>query len=218
MGKFKLLIYDLDGTLVDTAEDITRSINFMLAEFDKPKRTRKEVAAFVGLGVFHLVQNVLGEDDPKRVEKAIKVYRGHYAKHMLDTSRLFPGAAEFLAHFRECKQAVITNKPNPFSRDLLAALGVAGYFFEIVGGDSVYPKKPDPASALALMTRVGARPEETVLIGDSVMDVQTARHAGIMSVCVSHGLADRQELIDAAPDVIVVCFSELLQLSSTQGW
>ena len=144
MAKFKLLIYDLDGTLVDTAEDITRSINFMLAEFDKPKRDRKEVSAFVGLGVFHLVQNVLGEKDPKVVEKAIKIYRGHYAKHMLDTSRLFPGAAEFLKHFRSRKQAVITNKPNPYSKDILIGLGVADYFVEIIAGDSPYPKNPIP--------------------------------------------------------------------------
>lgn len=218
MSKFKLLIYDLDGTLVDTAEDISRAINFMLAEFGKPERSLKEISRFVGQGVFHLVQNVTGEKDPKQIEKGIKIYRTYYGQHMLDKSKLYPGAQEFLEFFRGRKQAVVTNKPNPYSREILEALGVADYFVEIIAGDSKYPKKPDPAALLAMINREGVTPAEAVFIGDSPVDVQTGKSASVATAALTHGFSELNEVKSASPDSIAGNFQELLKIAQKEGW
>ena len=122
------------------------------------------------------------------------IYRAYYAVHLVDQSRLYPGAVAVLTHFSARRQAVITNKPEPFSRDILRALGIEAFFCQIVGGDSDYPKKPDPASIRAVMETWGALPAETLFIGDSPIDIETGRNAGVLTVGVTHGFSDEDEL------------------------
>ena len=214
----RIIFYDLDGTLVDTKEDITASANHMLREMNLPLLTREQVIPFVGRGLRQLIAACLGSDEPAIVDEATKIYRAHYAEHMLDHSCLYPGARDLLEHFKSRKQAVITNKPNPYSREILVGLGVAGYFMEIIGGNSEYPKKPDPAALVALMGQAGMKSEEALFIGDSVVDIQTGKAAGVETAVVTHGFDEEKAIRAAGPDVVAAGFTELLALARERAW
>ena len=217
----RLIVYDLDGTLVDTLQDITASANHMLQTLGRPPADPDAVRLFVGRGIRALIQQCLGAGAGEAdVDRALAVYREHYGHHMLDTSRLYHGAYELLEHFDQLgrTQAVITNKPNPYSTQILTALGVSDRFVQIIGGDDGYPKKPDPASLLALMAEADATPEQTILIGDSPVDIETGRRAGVLTAAVTHGLATLEEVAAARPDATVSDFAQLAELARTQGW
>ena len=214
----QLVIYDLDGTLIDTLEDIARAVNHMTRELEAAPLAVEEVRRLVGHGLHQLVRGCLKTDDARRIERGATIYRAFYAEHLLDHSRLYPGAQEVLEHFKARAQVVVTNKPDPFSRDLLRALGVAGYFLDVIAGDGAYPKKPDPAAVRAMMERAGASPGQTLLIGDSPIDIQTGQAAGVLTVGVLHGFTDEAELAAAGPDALAVDFQALLQLARRHGW
>ncbi len=214
----RLIFYDLDGTLVDTRADIANAVNHMLQEMAAPLLESREVERFVGQGLHHLVKNCLGTDEKKRIEKGSAIYRKYYSGHMLDHTVLYPGVREVLDYFKSRKQAVITNKPNPFSKDILTALGVAPYFVGIVAGDSELAKKPDPEAVLAIMKREKIGAADALLVGDSRIDIETARNAGIAVVVVSHGFAGRDELESARPDAIFRDFTELLETAKKLRW
>lgn len=214
----KLIVYDLDGTLADTREDITRSANHMRAEAGLSSLTRDEICRHVGLGLRQLVEKCLETTEESRVEQGMKIYRAYYSQHLLDHTVLYPRVLEVLQYFRSRSQAVITNKPNPYSREILVKLGVADFFVEIVGGESAYGKKPEPASLLAVLKKEGIGPAETLMVGDSPIDIETGRRAGVVTVAVAHGFAGREELESAAPDLLVEDFSQLLELARGRGW
>ncbi len=214
----QLILYDLDGTLVDTREDIARAANHMRAAMGLASLPREAICAHVGWGLSQLVQSCLGTGEPQAIEEGIRIYRAHYAEHLLDHTVLYPGAQELLEHFRNRRQAVVTNKPNPYSREILTALGVAGYFFEIVAGDSGFAKKPDPQAIQALMERAGVPAGETLLVGDSPIDVETGRRAGVKCAAVGHGFSPEEELEKACPDWAVRDLRELLDLARSEQW
>ena len=216
----RLIVYDLDGTLVDTLQDITASANHMLATLGRPLVTTERVRGYVGRGVRELVRHCLEARDEAEVDRAMRIYREHYGRHLLETSQLYPEASDALKLFQRLgrAQAVLSNKPNPYSTQILAGLGVADCFMRIIGGDDGFPKKPDPASLRALMARAQASPPETVFIGDSPVDVETGRRAGVLTVAVTHGLATKAELAESKPDVTVDGFAQLVDLAHAQGW
>lgn len=214
----RLIFYDLDGTLVDTRADIVNAANHMLAEMKRPPLDAGEISRYVGRGLKSLIQGCLKTEDEGLTEKGSKIYRAHYAKHMLDNSVLYPGARELLEYFKDRKQAIVTNKPDPFSKDLMNALGTGSYFTDIIAGNSAYPKKPDPAALWAIMKREKAAREETLFIGDSRIDVETARNAGIRVLVVSHGFEQEEDLRAAGPDKIFKDFSGLLGYIKQANW
>jgi 2-phosphoglycolate phosphatase len=218
MSKKKLIIYDLDGTLVDTRKDIADAANHMLQGMKLPVLPQATIEKFVGHGVQHFIRNCIGNDQPKQIEQGLKLYRAYYHEHMLDHSQLYPGAKEVLDYFKDRFQAVITNKPDPFSLEILKGLGVADYFFHVVAGNSPFPKKPDPGSVQAIMRMKIALPEETIFIGDSPIDIETARNSGVPSVIITHGFVSRDELESAQPDLLVDHFSELLEVVRENQW
>lgn len=214
----KLIVYDLDGTLVDTRRDIAEAANHMRARMNLPPLPEKEICGYVGLGLQKLVEGCLNTTDPAKAGEGTRIYRAFYTEHLLDNTALYPGVREVLEHFRPRRQAVITNKPDPASRRILEALGVAGFFTEIVAGDSGWPKKPDPASLLDLMRREGAEPGGTVFVGDSPIDVETGAKAGVVTVGVAQGFCDRGELETSGPDHLLEGFPELLELAKERAW
>ncbi len=214
----RLIIYDLDGTLVDTREDIARAANHMLAALKAPPLDQLTIERFVGRGLHHLIKSCLKTEDAKQIEKGSKVYRDYYAKHMLDHTVLYPGAREALEYFKGRLQAVITNKPNPYSRQILEALGVAHYFVEIVAGDTDYPKKPDPTAVLSIMKREKVEADETLFVGDSLIDIETGRNAGIETVVISHGFEAEETLQSENSAGVVSGFHELLTFANQKGW
>jgi phosphoglycolate phosphatase len=214
----ELILYDLDGTLVDTRRDITLSVNHMLAELGKPALAQAEIEGYVGRGLHNLIKKSLKTDDLKLIEKGSKIYRDYYGKHMLDHTALYPHARETLDYFKSRKQAVVTNKPNPFSQDILTALGVAAYFMEIVAGNSGYPIKPDPVAILSMMKKENIPAGAALFVGDSLIDIETARRAGIEIAVITHGFMAADGLKSAAPEFIVADFPEFLDTARKKGW
>ena len=214
----KLILYDLDGTLVDTRRDIINSVRHALETLKGPHLTDDEIKDCVGTGLHALIRQAFRTDDEKLADRGSKLYREHYKKHMLDHTHLYAGAREFLEHFRDRQQAVITNKPNPFSTEILESLGVAHYFIAILAGDRGLPFKPDPAAIRHLMEETHVTEEEVIFVGDSPIDIQAARNAGVEVVTLSHGFASEATLLEAKPDHIVQNFRELLKLAREKQW
>ena len=214
----RLIVYDLDGTLVDTLADIAQAASHMLSRLQAPALTPSEIRRFIGDGVHELVARCLRTDEPDRINEGVRIYRTYYQSHLLDESRLYPGAEAILAHFAGRIQAVITNKPGCYSRKILEGLGVAHHFVEIIGGDMGYPRKPDPSSLKNLMSRHGVVADETLLIGDSAGDVDTAQRAGVDTVAITRGFSDEEDIRPACPTAIVSSFRELLTLAERHGW
>ena len=213
-----LIVYDLDGTLVDTLEDIAAAANHMRGQLGEPPLEAEAIRGAVGRGLRELVKRCLQTDEARRIEQGMKLYKAYYGKHLLDRSRLYPGALEVLEHFRARRQAVITNKPDPYSRDILRGLGIDGYFGDVIAGDTGFPKKPDPAGLHSLLAKHGLEPAEALFIGDSPIDVETGRSAGVLTVCVAHGFAAAGELRAARPEALAEDFAGLLRLAAERSW
>jgi phosphoglycolate phosphatase len=217
----KLLIFDLDGTLIDSREDLANSINAMLIHFGKKELPHEVIASYIGDGAPMLVRRSLGDpDDENFVQDAVLYFLGWYREHKLDNTYVYDGVKEALAAIQKSrntasteetlplKMAVLSNKPVGPTRAIVDALGLGPYFFQVYGGNSFHTKKPDPAGVQILLDEAGAQPEETIIIGDSDIDVLTARNSGIYSVGVTYGLAPHT-LQDAPPDVLIDHPSEL---------
>lgn len=205
-----LLIFDLDGTLVDSRLDLANSVNAMLRHYGKPELPNDVIGSYIGNGAPMLVRRSLGDpDDELFVQEALLYFMAYYREHKLDTTYvydgIFPALDAILANRNGSgapKMAVLSNKPVGPTRGIVDALGLGKYFFQVYGGNSFHTKKPDPAGVHTLLSEAGVRAEETVIVGDSEVDVITARNAGIYSVGVTYGLAPHT-LEEAPPDVLV---------------
>jgi len=201
----RLLVFDLDGTLVDSIRDLAAATNATLAALapGTPPIPVEAVRSFVGEGAKLLLRRSLDHAGlPHTVDEALPVYLERYAGRLLETTRLFPGVAEALDGLRGRTLAVLTNKPGHFSRTILAGLGVADRFARIWGAGDVPHHKPDPGGLRRLMAELGASPGETVMVGDSAVDVRTGRAAGVRTVGVTWGLRP-QDLEREPPDRVV---------------
>jgi phosphoglycolate phosphatase len=209
-SKTKALLFDLDGTLVDSKQDLVTSVNEMLRALGRGTLPEKTIASYVGSGVAVLVRRALGarasEDECK---KALPLFLELYEKHKLDTTRPYPGVEEALSRLSNYPKAVLTNKPYRFSEKILQGLGLATYFQKICGGDSFPTKKPDPLGANTILRVFGIAGREAVMVGDSEVDVQTARNAGMFAVAVTYGFGthDRAAFpadayLDRLPDLL----------------
>lgn len=190
----RLAILDLDGTLLDTLDDLAASVNAALAAVGLPPRGREEVRRFVGEGTRLLVERAIAPHDAL-LEPALAAWWAHYEEHCLDRTAPYPGVREVLAGAGRTL-AVHTNKPGRLARKILAGLGLLDRFAVVLGGDEA-PRKPDPEGSLGIVARLGARREDTVFVGDSRVDVENARAAGLVHVGVTWGFRPRAELVAA---------------------
>jgi phosphoglycolate phosphatase len=219
IASLKLLVFDLDGTLIDSAQDLCNSVNATLSRFGREPLPDETVASFIGNGAMVLVRRAFAAGgaavDEELLAQAYAFFLDYYREHKLDFTYAYEGVLEALAALKQLHElpagqdankgmamAVLTNKPVRPARDICAALGLAPYFLNIYGGNSFPTKKPNPEGLLALMSEAGAKPEETVMIGDSQVDVETACNAGAWSVGCTFGLAP-ESLAANPPDVIV---------------
>jgi phosphoglycolate phosphatase len=190
----RLTVFDLDGTLVDSKLDLCLAVNHALRSLGLPERSLEEVAGFVGEGAARLVERAVA---PRvdLTERALAAWWDHYQVHLLDHTVLFPGVGELL-QAAPFAMAVHTNKPGTLARRILSGLHVLDRFVEVVGGDEA-PRKPDPAGIRAILQRQGVRPEDAALVGDSLVDLATARAVPVRFVPVGWGLVTPDRLRNA---------------------
>lgn len=207
-----LVVFDLDGTLVDSRADIRSGLNEALDRIHPgtPPFTPEEVRSMIGEGALLLVTKALratGHDDAPW--DVLPVFLDCYRKRLLDQTRLYPGVRETLEALSGRPMAVLTNKPGDLSRTILNGLGVARFFGRVLGGGDLPTKKPDPEGLRLLMEGAGARPAETTMVGDSAIDIRTGRAAGTRTVGVTFGF-DPEGVRAEAPDVLLDAFPEVL--------
>jgi phosphoglycolate phosphatase len=187
-GKVKALIFDLDGTLIDSKQDLVLSVNATLRAMGREELPAELVASYVGSGAPVLITRALGGSaDSAELKRALGYFLDHYERHKLDHTRAYPGVREGLERLEGRPMAVLTNKPANISLRILEGLGLAPFFRLIYGGDSFATKKPDPLGASTILAQLGVAPGEAVMVGDSEVDVQTARNAGMISAIVNFG-------------------------------
>jgi phosphoglycolate phosphatase len=214
----KLLIFDLDGTLIDSQLDLVHSINAMLWHFGKPELPGEVIATYVGDGAPMLVRRALGDpEDEHFVQEALNYFLAYYREHKLDNTRAYEGVHEALRSIRQTnngqprQMAVLSNKPVNPARAIMEGLALAEFFGQVYGGNSFPTKKPDPLGARKLLEETGCRPQETVIVGDSSNDVLTGRNAGLWTIGVRYGFAP-QTLELTPPDVLVDWPQELAEV------
>lgn len=209
----KLMVFDLDGTLADTGEDLAGSVNRTLEAMGIGKRPEREILGFVGDGVQRLMKRSLGKGHEHRFEEALARFRDIYAEHLLDHTALYPGVQEVLRHFSDKEKILITNKSRDFTLTLCGALGIASFFRELIAGDSHEFMKPDPRLLLPLLDRYRASRAETLVVGDGKNDILLARNAGVRSCAFLNGIGKREELLELRPDYVIERMSDLEQIA-----
>jgi phosphoglycolate phosphatase len=187
----RAFLFDLDGTLIDSKTDIVNSVNAMLRTIGRTELPIETIAGFVGHGAPKLMASVLGQESGESERKtALSIFLAHYENHSLDKTRPYPGVEEGLALLSEYPKAVLTNKPTRASVEILKGLGLRHFFAAVYGGDSFEQKKPDPAGALQILNDLSVPAEEAALVGDSDVDIQTARNAGMQAIAVTYGFGN----------------------------
>ncbi len=222
----RLIAFDLDGTLIDSSVDLCNSINAALAHFNKPRLPEAVIATYIGDGASMLVRRALGDPegdihDEEYVAEVLTYFLDYYRIHKLDFTYVYPGVLDSLEAIRaawpETLMAVLTNKPVNPSRDICDHFGLSRFFFQNYGGNSFHTKKPDPHGLLTLIAEAGAlsgqtiTPGQTLMVGDSHVDILTARNAGAQSIGCTFGLAP-QSLVATQPDHLAHTPSEWLSI------
>ena len=204
-----VLIFDLDGTLVDSKKDLTASVNYIRTRFDLPVLTEQEIARFIGNGALMLIRRALDSKATEdNVQTGLQMFLSYYRAHMLDSTTLYPGVRETLDRLSDCKLAVLTNKPVHFSCAMLDGLGIYRHFVSVYGGNSFDHKKPDPVGVYQILSDTKGQRERTWIVGDSAVDVQTGRNASIRTCGVTYGYAT-DTFKDAPPDFLIDNFPDL---------
>jgi len=219
----RLVIFDLDGTLIDSRLDLVHSVNAALHHIGRPELPDDVIASYVGDGAPTLIQRALGGEavDQALVRQGLEFFLAYYREHKLDHTRVYPGIAEALAAIQNStngvrrKMAVLSNKPVNPSRAIVEALGLGAFFSSIYGGNSFPSKKPDPEGARKLLEENHVRPEEAAIVGDSAVDVETGRNAGLWTIGVTYGFAP-YTFQDEPPDMLVDTPQELGAIFSGQ--
>lgn len=216
---FRCLLFDLDGTLIDSRDDLADSVNLTLSEMKLETLPTATISSFIGEGVFNLLHRSLsaslkkdaGED---LANQGVEVFRRFYNENCLIKTKLYDGVAETLDELKTFQKAVITNKPHDFSMKILEALGVLQYFVLISGGDSYSERKPSPVPLLKTAEKLNCSPEECLMIGDSRVDIEAGKNAGIKTCGLISGFRGRDELEKAGADFLLENFGELRRILS----
>ncbi len=214
-----MILFDVDGTLVDSVPDLAWCVDRMMEQLGLPPRGEAKVRNWVGNGVEALVRRALadrmeGDADPVLFERAYPLFLALYADNTSERSHLYPGVAETLESLQAAGYPLgsVTNKAEQFTLPLLGSLGIRDFFEIVVSGDTLPRKKPDPLPLLHVAEFFGVRPEDSLMVGDSVSDVKAARAAGFRIVCMSYGYNHGEDIRDAGPDAVIDRMTQLPEL------
>jgi phosphoglycolate phosphatase len=201
----RLVVFDLDGTLIDSQRDLVLSVNAARARMGLDPLDDDRIASYVGNGAPTLIRRALGDEASQEdVDRALEYFLAYYREHMLDNTRLYPGVRETIERLDEAglPMAVLTNKPVRFSQELVKGLGVGSFFRRVYGGNSFSEKKPHPMGARTLLAELDVAAENSLMVGDSAVDVRTARNAGMWSCGVTFGFQP-ESFEEHPPDFLV---------------
>lgn len=205
----RLLVFDLDGTLIDSKEDLANSVNHALVEFGIPPLPRRLIYGYVGNGATMLIRRALGPEREEVLPEVLGVFLDHYRRHLLDTTVPYPGVEESLGeHSGRYEMAVLTNKPVDMTHEILDGLSLSRHFVDVRGGDSFASKKPDPEGLLRIVDFRAASPVEALMVGDSAIDVLAGKGAGTATCGVTYGLG-AGGFADHPPDFTIDRFPDL---------
>ena len=211
-SKIRALIFDLDGTLIDSKLDLIHSVNAMLREMKRPQLESETISGYIGHGAPQLVARAMGGSaTEEELKHALQFFLGYYEDHKMDNTAAYPGVAETLERLIHMPMAVLTNKPARISLRILRALGLEKYFRAIYGGNSFESKKPDPFGAATILRELAVAPQESMIVGDSEVDVQTARNAGMLAAAVNYGFGVHDRAAHPA-DIYLERFSDLVEI------
>jgi len=206
-----MMIFDFDGTLVNTGDDLVNSVNYTLSRLSLPVLPRKKIISFIGDGVQKLMERSLGSFFPEYFDEAMNIFDAYYTEHLMDNTVLYPGVEAVLYHFRSKKKIILTNKRHHFTVEITDGLHLTDYFDEIIGADSRPYRKPDRRLVQPLLDFYGVPQEEAVVVGDGINDVLLAKNAGITSCAFLNGLGSREELLSLQPDFVCESLSEMMR-------
>jgi len=206
----KLIIFDLDGTLVDSSRDITNALNHAMGPYGFKPLTIEDAIKLVGEGLTRLVEKILGENNASIKDDVLERFIKYYTEHLTDFTRPYPEVEETLKKLGRYKKAVISNKRESLSKKLLGELGLLKFFDIVLGSDSVSEKKPSPAPIKKVLETLKIEPDKAIIVGDSDLDIQAGKKAGIISVAVTYGYRGKESLKDA--DFFIGNINQLLLL------
>ena len=212
MKKVGLMVFDLDGTLIDSGDDLATAVNHALKEMSLPPLDRDVITGFVGDGGRKLIERSLGDGHNGRLAEAYNRFMSYYKEHSLDRTCLYPGVTDVLRHFGDTIKVIVTNKQEGLSRTIARALGIDMEFADIIGRDSTPFKKPDPSLMVMLAERYKRDIKETVVVGDGWNDIKLAKNAGAISCTLLNGLGPRERLLELHPDYCCEDITELKEL------
>jgi phosphoglycolate phosphatase len=206
-----LVMFDLDGTLADTGQDLADAVNHTRSHFNLEPLSPALVFTHVGRGVEHLLRHSLPEDSIDHFQEVLHVFLARYEKHLLDRTILYPGVHEVLDYFQDKRRVVVSNKMHRLTVAVLRGLGVEKQFDAILGGDSAVEKKPHPALVHEVLNRFRILPTHALIVGDGDTDVEAGKRAGIITCGVTYGLGSKEALVAAQPDILIDDLTELSQ-------
>ena len=209
-----LVMFDLDGTLADTGQDLADAVNHTRSHFDLEPLPSALVYTHVGRGVEYLLRRSLPEDSIDHFQEVMRVFLSRYENHLLDTTILYPGVLQALDYFRDKRRVVVSNKIHRLTVAVLRGLGVEKQFDAILGGDSAPEKKPHPALIHHVLNRFRILPAHALIVGDGDTDVEAGKRAGIITCGVTYGLGSKEALIVAQPDFLIDNLTELFHYFS----
>lgn len=212
MKEIDLIIFDFDGTLIDSTEDIANAVNFTLNKLDEPQLSRKVIESNVGDGVLKLLKRCLIENHQRSIEEAVHIFRRYYGEHLVVHTVLYSGAEEVLKHFSGKKKAILTNKPERFVAPILEGLGMKEHFDYVIGGDGKTVPKPSKEAVDEILEHFEIREERAVMVGDSPVDIETGKLAEILTCAFTGGYRSREELEAAGPDYMIDRLEQLKEL------
>ncbi|MFA5147443.1 MAG: HAD-IA family hydrolase [Candidatus Omnitrophota bacterium] len=205
----EVLLFDVDGTLVDSRLDIANAMNFALASAGLPKKEPAEITAHIGTGVSDLVRKCLGESRQDMAGRVLEAFSGYYLEHPADTSKLYPHVKEVLEHFKGKRKFILTNRYARFADVTLGKLGIRAHFEDIIGGDDESCMKPSACILERLFSGTATDKDKAMIIGDMAIDINTGKNAGIRTCWVTYGLGKREDVEPLRPDYVIDDMIEL---------
>jgi phosphoglycolate phosphatase len=212
MKKIDLMIFDFDGTIVNSGNDLAAAVNHSLGRLGIPLLENEVIIGYIGDGVRKLIERSLGDAFPGKFEEALSIFMEYYGEHLLDSTELYPGVLEILHHFKNKKKAIVTNKLYSYTLKISEELDIAKYFDKIIGIDSSPHKKPDFRLLDSLIEEYGIERHHTIVIGDGENDILLAKNTGVMSCALLSGLGSRNKLLQLKPNYVCENIGELIKL------